>query len=155
MLVQEEKVQHVEASGDEPCSYLKAINSSERDLWEEAMRDEILSLKANNTWSLKELPHDRKALSGKWVFKKKIGIDGKVAQYKARWVVKGFEQRYKLDYDQTFASVVKPMSYKIIFSLAAIHNWEIEHMDIKTAFLYGKIDEKVYVEQPTGFIKDN
>ena len=47
------------------------------------------------------------------------------------------------------------MSYKTIFSLAAIHNWEIEHMDIKTAFLYRKIDEKIYIEQPTGFTKDN
>ena len=70
-------------------------------------------------------------------------------------MVRGFEQHYQLDYDQTFASVVKPMSYKIIFSLAAIHNWEIEHMDIKTAFLYNKIDEKVYIEQLTGFTKDN
>ena len=51
--------------------------------------------------------------------------------------------------------MIKPMSYKIIFSLAAIHNWEIEHMNIKTAFLYGKIDEKVYIEQSTGFIKHN
>ena len=48
------------------------------------MRGEILSPKANNTLSLKKLSHDWKALSGKWVFKKKIGIDGKVAQYKAR-----------------------------------------------------------------------
>ena len=56
------------------------------------------------------------------MFKKKIKIDGKVAQYKARWVVRGFKQRYKLDYDQTFASMVKLISYKTIFSLAAIHN---------------------------------
>ena len=68
---------------------------------------------------------------------------------------KGFKQCYGLDYDQTFASVVKPMSYKTIFSLAAIYDWEIEHMDIKTAFLYSKIDKDVYVEQPTGFTKDN
>ena len=65
MLAQEEKIQHVEASGDEPRSYQEAINSSERDLWEEAMRDEMLSLKANNTWFLKEFPHDWKALSSK------------------------------------------------------------------------------------------
>ena len=70
-------------------------------------------------------------------------------------MVRGFKQHYGLDYNQTFAFVVKPMSYKTIFSLAAIYNWEIEHMDIKTAFLYSKIDEKVYVEQPTGFTKDN
>ena len=58
MLAQEKEVRHVKASGDEPCSYQEAINSSKQDLWEEAMRDEMLSLKANNTWFLKELPHD-------------------------------------------------------------------------------------------------
>ena len=61
------------------------------------MRDEMSSLKANNTRSLKKLPYDQKALSGKLIFKKKIGIDGKIAQYKAKWVVRGFEQHYKLD----------------------------------------------------------
>ena len=120
MLAQEKKVQHVKAFGDEPCSYQEAINFSKQDLWEEAMRNEMLLLKANNTWSLKKLSHDWKALLSKWVFKKKIKIDKKVAQYKARWVVRGLEQHYRLDYNQTFASMVKPMSYKIIFSLAAI-----------------------------------
>ena len=61
------------------------------------------SLLANNIWFLKELLHDWKALSSKWVFKKKIGIDSKVVQHKAHWVVRGFEQHYQLDYDKTFA----------------------------------------------------
>ena len=65
MLAQKEEVRHVEAFGDEPCSYQEAINSSEQDLWEKAMRDKMSSLKANNTWSLKELSHDWKTLSSK------------------------------------------------------------------------------------------
>ena len=119
------------------------------------MKGEMSSLLDNNTWSLKELPHDWKVLSDKWVFKKKIGIDGKVVQHEAQWVLKGFEQRYGLNYDETFASVVKPMSYKAIFLLAAIHDWELEHMNIKTAFLHREIHEEFYVEQPTRFAKDN
>ena len=74
------------------------------------MKEEMSSLLANNTWSLKELPHDRKALSGKWVFKKKIGIDMKMVQHKAQWVVIGFKQHYGLNYLKTFASVVKSIS---------------------------------------------
>ena len=70
-------------------------------------------------------------------------------------VVRGSKQQYGLDYDQTFALVVNLMLYKTFFSLAAIHNWEIKHMDIKTAFFYRKINKEVYVEQPTGFTKDN
>ena len=78
-----------------------------------------------------------------------------MVQHKAQWVVKGFKQCYGLDYDKTFASIVKPMSYKAIFSLAVIHDWEFEHMDIKTAFFHREINKEVYVKQPTGFAKDN
>jgi hypothetical protein len=65
--------------------------------------------------------------------------------------VRGFEQREGLDYNDTFASVVKPMSYKLLFAIAAANDLEIEQMDVKTAFLYGDIDVEVYVEQPEGF----
>jgi hypothetical protein len=48
----------------------------------------------------------------------------------------------------TFASVVKPMSYKALFAIAAALDLEIEQMDVKTAFLYGEVDHEIYVEQP-------
>jgi hypothetical protein len=67
------------------------------------------------------------------------------------WKVKGFEQRYGLDYDQTFAGVAKGMAYKTIFALAAHNNWEIEQMDVVTAVLQGVIDTDIYVELPHGF----
>ena len=57
-----------------------------------------------------------------------------------------------IDYNETFAAVVKPMSYKSLFALAAAKDWEIEQMDVKTAFLYGSVGEDIYVEQPDGFI---
>ena len=60
--------------------------------------------------------------------------------------MRGFEQREGLDYNDTFASVVKPMSYKLLFAIAAAYDLEIEQMDVKTAFLYGNIDVEVYVE---------
>ena len=65
MLTQEEEVQHADAFGDKPRSYQEAISSSEQLLWEEAMKEEMSSFLANNTWSLKEFLHDQKALSGK------------------------------------------------------------------------------------------
>jgi hypothetical protein len=66
-------------------------------------------------------------------------------------VVRGFEQREGVDYYETFASVVKPMSYKAIFAIAAAQDWELEQMDVKTAFLYGDVEEDIYVIQPEGF----
>ncbi|KAJ0124118.1 Uncharacterized protein HZ326_31466, partial [Fusarium oxysporum f. sp. albedinis] len=93
----------------------------------------------------------RKALRGKWVFKLKRGENGQVLRYKARFVVRGFEQREGIDFNETFASVVKPMSYKMIFAIAAALDLELEQMDVKTAFLYGLVTEEIYVEQPEGF----
>ena len=90
------------------------------------------------------------AIDGKWVYRVKRGPQGEILRYKARWVVRGFQQREGIDYAENFASVVKPMSYKAIFALAAAKNWEVHQMDVKTAFLYGLIEGEVYVRQPTG-----
>ena len=135
----------------EPRTYEEALAGHSREQWELAMKEEIESLQENNTWDLTALPPDRKALRGKWVYKLKRGPFGEVLRHKARWVVKGFQQREGLDYNETFASVVKPMSYKALFAIAAAKDLEIEQMDVKTAFLYGAIEEHIYMEQPTGY----
>jgi len=135
----------------EPQSWSSAITSSERDKWIIAATDEIASLEANKTWTLDEAPIKQRVLAGKWVFKFKRGANGEILRYKARWVAKGYEQQYGVDYDQTFASVVKPMSYKSLFAVAAALDLEIEQMDVKTAFLYGAVEENIYIQQPEGF----
>ena len=136
----------------EPKSYKEAMADSYRKMhWELAMQEEVDSLTTNGTWTLVDLPSNAHALGGRWVYKIKRGPQGEVARYKARWVVRGFEQREGIDFNETFASVVKPMSYKAIFALAAALDWELEQMDVKTAFLYGEVDEVIYVTQPTGF----
>jgi len=63
-------------------------------------------------------------------------------------VVKGYKQQQGIDYNKTFASVVKPMSYKALFAIAAALDLEIEQMDVKTAFLYSNVQEDIFVEQP-------
>ena len=136
-----------------PKTYKQAINSDWRLQWLEAMQEEINSLIENETWTLSDAPSNRSVLRGRWVFALKRGPNGEITRFKARWVVRGFEQRPGLDYNETFASVVKPMSYKAIFALAAAHDWDIEQMDVKTAFLYGYVKEDIWVEQPHGFGK--
>ncbi|CCE29311.1 uncharacterized protein CPUR_03004 [Claviceps purpurea 20.1] len=112
---------------------------------------EYTSLDTNKTWTLVPRPGNRKTLGAKWAYKLKRGPSGEIVRHKARWVVRGFEQEEGLDYQETFASVVKPMSYKALFAIAAALNLELHQMDVKTAFLYGLIDDLVYVEQPEGF----
>jgi transposase InsO family protein len=136
---------------EEPATYSQAVKGPHALLWQKAMEEEMDSLKRNNTWKVIKPTEHHKVLKGKWVYKIKRDQDGQVNRHKARWVVKGFEQRYGLDYDQTFAGVAKGMAYKTIFALAAHNNWEIEQMDVVTAFLQGTIDTDIYVELPHGF----
>jgi hypothetical protein len=137
----------------EPRTLEEARRSIYWTKWKDACDDEIKSLRLNKTWRLKKRSEvgGNQVLRGKWVFKLKRGPDGNIQKYKARWVVRGFEQVEGSNFNETFASVVKPMSYKALFAIAAAMDYEIEQMDVKTAFLYGDIDEEVYVEQPTGY----
>jgi hypothetical protein len=85
------------------------------------------------------------------VYKLKRKINNTIARFKARWVVKGYEQLYSINYDQTYARVAKPQSWKILLAIAAILDLEIEQMDAITAFLNGEADGTTYVELPDGY----
>ena len=136
---------------DEPYTYKQAVNGPEREKWLQAMQSEWDSLKSNKTWKLVYPPPNRSILKGRWVFKKKLGVDGKVARYKARWVVKGFLQRQGIDYNETYSGVIKPITSNILLALAAKYDLEVDLVDIVTAFLYAGVKERILVEQPTGF----
>ncbi|KAL1582041.1 hypothetical protein WHR41_09299 [Cladosporium halotolerans] len=138
----------------EPKTYAEAIEGPEESLWRDAMDDEMLSHAENQTWDVVDLPPGQKVLSGKWVYRLKRGPEGEIKRHKGRWVVRGFEQREGIDYDEVFAAVVKPASFRPIFALAAVNDLEIEQMDVKTAFLHGKIEETIYVKMPTGYAQD-
>lgn len=143
-------VAHSAQQQAEPRTLQEALRHPHWYQWKQAMGEEKSSLVYNKTWTLVPPPVGRKVLKGKWVYKLKRGPNGEVLRYKARWVVKGFLQREGIDFHDTFASVVKPMSYKAIFALAAALDLEIHQMDVKTAFLYGEVEEEIYVEQPPG-----
>lgn len=140
--------------GPEPQTRKQAIRSSEAQQWKMAMDDEYDSLIENNTWKVVPKPKDRKILSSRWVFKRKLGADGSVKRHKARFVVRGFTQIYGLDFDETYASVVKAPCYRLLFALQARFGWKCRQMDIKTAFLNGGIEHEIYVYPPDGYSED-
>ena len=76
-----------------------------------------------------------------------------MAKHKTRLVVKGYAQRQGIDYDEVFAPVARLDTVRLLIALAAHEGWEVHHMDVKSAFLNGDLNEEVYVEQPAGFIK--
>ena len=135
----------------EPTSYANALQSDHAEGWKEAMNEEVQSLKKNKTWTVVAHPRNTAILKGRWTYKIKRDEKGNVSRYKARWVVKGYEQRFGIDYDQTFAGVAKNSAWKVVLSLAAQLDLEIEQMDVITAFLQGDIDEVIHVEFPHGY----
>ncbi|KAL2232508.1 UNVERIFIED_CONTAM: Retrovirus-related Pol polyprotein from transposon TNT 1-94, partial [Sesamum indicum] len=134
----------------EPECYAEAVNDAHKSKWELAMNDEMNSLKKNDTWELCQLPKGKKALQNRWVYRIKEESDGK-KRYKARLVVKGFQQRYGIDFTDVFTPVVKLTTIRLVLSMVAAENLELQQMDVKTAFLHGDLEEEIYMVQPEGY----
>ncbi|KAJ9553605.1 LOW QUALITY PROTEIN: hypothetical protein OSB04_017650 [Centaurea solstitialis] len=138
---------------DELASYQEAMVGPEAAKWKEAMESEMQSMYDNQVWDLVDHIPSLKIVGHKWVFKKKTDMDGKVHTYKARLVAKGYTQTHGVDYGETFSQVAMLKSIRILIAIAAFHDYEIWQMDVKTAFLNGKLSEDVYMTQPEGFVQ--
>jgi len=135
-----------------PSTYKEAEISSESKIWKDVMMEEMSSLYKNDTWELLELPKGKKAIGCKWVFVKKHGsLKGDIVCYKTRFVAKGYTQREDIDYNEVFSPVMKHSSIRILLVLVAQYELELDQLDVKTAFLYGDLEEEIYMSQPTGF----
>ena len=97
----------------------------------------------NNTWILTDLPPGCKPVGCKWIFKKKLRPDGTVDKYKARLVAQGFTQQKGIDFFDTYPSVARISSIRILLALASIYNLFIHQIDVKTAFLNGDLEEEI------------
>ncbi|KAF5481186.1 hypothetical protein F2P56_001856 [Juglans regia] len=112
-------------TSNEPSTYTQAVSSP---AWRAAMGNEFDALMVNGTC---------------------------VKRYKARLVAKGFDQKYGVDYAETFSPVVKHTTVRMILALAVSLNWNIRQLDISNVFLHGSLDEEVFMEQPQGFVDEN
>jgi hypothetical protein len=115
------------------------------------MEEEIKNLTGMGTWSHATLPQGRSAIPCKWVFKRKLNADGSIDRYRARLVLKGFRQRFGIDYTDVFAPVVRMSTVRLFFSMVASHDLECHQIDIKNAFVQGDLEEEIYMQQPPGF----
>ncbi len=118
--------------------------------WKIAMDSEIESQSNNGTWSLVEKPKEAKVLPCKWIFTLKAEADGSKRK-KARLVIGGHRQREGIDYQETFAPVVKYQSVRTLLALATYHDWYVHQMDFVTAFLNAEVDVQLYMQQPPGY----
>ncbi|CAM8877555.1 unnamed protein product [Rhodiola kirilowii] len=137
---------------NDPNSFDEAMQSHDVSFWKEAINDEMDSIIGNNTWILVDLPLGHKPLGYKWIFRKKMNVDGTIDKLKARLVIQGFRQKYGMDYFDTYASVARISTIRLMIALASIHKFLVHQMDLKTYFLNGDLEEEIYMKQPEDFV---
>lgn len=140
---------------DLPRTLAEAKARKDWPKWEAAVNEEMAALKKNKTWRLTELPGDRKAITSKWVFKVKPGMNGQPERYKARLVARGFSQKFGFDYSETYSPVAKLDTLRSVLAIACRDKMVVHQMDVCTAFLNGSLTEEIFMIQPEGFVEGN
>nr|GEX37792.1 copia protein [Tanacetum cinerariifolium] len=116
------------------------------------MQEELNQFIANDVWELVLQPRNMTIIGTKWVFRNKLDEKGIVSRNKARLVAQGYNQQEGINYDETYASVARLESIRILLAYACALDFKLFQMDVKSAFLKGFMNEEVYVAQPLGFI---
>nr|GEW29676.1 retrovirus-related Pol polyprotein from transposon TNT 1-94 [Tanacetum cinerariifolium] len=130
----------------------KKISQALKDeSWVDAMQEEMMQFKIQNVWILVDLPFGKKEIGTKWVYRNKKDERGVVVRNKARLVAHGHRQEEGTDYNEVFAPVARIEAIGIFLVFASYMGFIVYQINVKSAFLYGKIVEEVYVSQPPGF----
>nr|GEY23928.1 retrovirus-related Pol polyprotein from transposon TNT 1-94 [Tanacetum cinerariifolium] len=124
--------------------------------WKASMKEEMYSLRKNKTWELVDHPAGQKLVSCKWLFKIKERIEGvQKPMYKARLVARGFTQKEGIDYNEIFSLIIRHTSIRVILALTTCKDYELEQLDVKTAFLHENLVKVIYMSQPSGYEQGN
>lgn len=145
------KAAFVYANITEPNSYKEAMDSRYVEEWKEAMDSEMRSQTENKTWKLIQRPSKGRVQKNRWVFKIKPDVNGGPPRFKARLVVKGYNQVEGVDFEETFSPVCRYESLRCLLSVAAGRKLNIIQFDVSTAFLNSKLEEDIYMDQPEGY----
>ncbi|GJR01277.1 retrovirus-related pol polyprotein from transposon TNT 1-94 [Tanacetum coccineum] len=134
----------------EPTTYKQVALDAK---WVAAMNKELQALEDNETWVLTSLPPNHKAISSKWVFKTKYNLDGTVERLKARLVIRGFDQKEGTNYKHKFSPFTKAATVRVLIAIATAKDWPMHQLDVNNAFLYGYVEEEIYMKPPEGYSK--
>jgi hypothetical protein len=134
----------------EPKGYWEVVNRPNGQLWTEAVDKELDSLDRAGTWDVVDKVEGGKEVGSKWVFKVKRLADRSINKFKARRVAQGFTQCPGFDFDETYAPVVDFDSLRLLLAITAVQRWHPQGVDVKSAFLYGDLEEEIYMTLPDG-----
>lgn len=121
--------------------------------WREAMKRELDALIDAGVWTLTKCPRDKTAIGSRWVLKTKYNPDGSIERRKARLVAQGCTQQPGIDFKETYAPVARLQSIRLLVALATLHKMKLYHIDVTMAYIYGDLDEEIYMRQAPGFEK--
>jgi hypothetical protein len=138
---------------NEPRTLDEARGTPEARDWEKAHEYEIGQLEKMGVWEIVDLPKGERAIPYSEVFKEKRGPAGEIDVRRARIVAGGHKQVEGIDYTETFAAAAKMPSVRVVLANAAVHDWEIHHIDVKSAYLNAPMDKVVYMKPPQGVLK--
>ncbi|GJV59011.1 putative ribonuclease H-like domain-containing protein [Tanacetum coccineum] len=124
----------------------KVIHALKDPSWIKAMQEELLQFKLQEVWTLVDLPNEKRAIGTKWVFRNKKDERGIVIKNKAILVAQGYTQEEGINYDEVFAPVGRIEAIRLFLAYSSFKYFVVYQMDVKSAFLYGKIEEEVYKE---------
>lgn len=140
---------------DDPTTFKQAMDSPDADKWLKGCKEELAAIQRLGVYTLvkRSTALGRRIMHGKFVFRSKRNEIAEIIRWKVRWVVKGYEAVYGVDYKKTVAPTMRLETLRIITHVAAAFGWSLHQIDIVTAFLRGKLKEgeEVYMEQPEGF----
>lgn len=132
----------------EPRDLKEALTSPQATEWKRAINEEIESLESQGTWEIVDLPQDKRCIGCKWIFKLKTDSEGKITRFKARLVAQGFSQEKGIDYSETYSPVANFSIIRFMLAITAMFGWHTRHLDIKCAYLNGKLEEELYMSVP-------
>ncbi|CAI7787854.1 unnamed protein product [Closterium sp. NIES-53] len=138
---------HGAAPPKEPATFQQALVGEHMEKWREAIDKELKALQERNTWKVVPIgvARNKTILTGKWDFRVKTKADGMIDKFKARWVVRGFDQEHGREFTKTFAPVSRHTSLRILLAIATMNQKKLRQIDVANAFLYAPVDAEIFV----------
>ena len=140
-------------SDSDPNTFKEALHGPNAKEWQEAPDYEINQLQKLGTWVVEDLPTGQTAIPCSEVMRVKRGPDGKVQSYRVRIVAGGHRQVEGVNYTETFSAATKMPTVRVVLANAAHQDWEIEHVDVKSAYLNAPLKETIYMKVPRRVLK--
>ncbi|GJS01069.1 retrovirus-related pol polyprotein from transposon TNT 1-94 [Tanacetum coccineum] len=154
------RIRESEAASAHACLYVNFLSQIEPKRLIEAleeegciisMQEELNQFERNKVWTLVPLPNGKTIIGTKWIYRNKMDEYGIVIKNKARLVAQGYRQKERIDYDETFTPVARLEAIRIFLAYVAYMGFTVYQIDVKSAFLNGKISKEVYVQQQPRF----